>query len=74
MHAMHSQSCPTLCSPVARQAALSMEFSRQEYCSGWPFPMPGDHPDPGIGPASPVSPAWAGGFFTTAPPGKSHIV
>ena len=33
---------------VARQAPLSMEFSRQEFWSGLPFPSPGDLPDPGI--------------------------
>ena len=33
---------------VARQAPLSMGFSRQEYWSGLPFPPPGDLPDPGI--------------------------
>ena len=37
---------------VAHQAPLSMEFSRQEYWSGLPFPSPGDLPDPGIKPAS----------------------
>ena len=37
-----------------------------------PFPPPGDFPDQGIEPASPVSPALAGGFFTTEPPGKLH--
>ena len=52
---------------VAHQAPLSISFSRQEYCSGLPFPPPGDLPDPGIEPASP---ALAGGFFTTEPPGK----
>ena len=36
------------------QAPLSMEFSRQEYWSGLPFPSPGDHPDPGIEPGSPA--------------------
>ena len=41
-----------------------MEFSRQEYWSGLPFPIPGDLPDPGIEPTSLVSPALAGGFFT----------
>ena len=47
-----------------------MGFSRQEYGSGLPFPSPGDLPDPGIKPASPI---LAGGFFTTEPPGKfSH--
>ena len=52
---------------VACQAALSMEFSRQEYWSGLSFPTPGDFPDSGIEPAFP---ALAGGFFTTKPPGK----
>ena len=33
---------------VARQSALSMGFFRQEYWSGWPFPSPGDLPDPGM--------------------------
>ena len=50
---------------VAPQAPLSMGFSRQEYWSGWPFPSPGDIPNPGIKPASLTSPALAGGFFTT---------
>ena len=39
---------------VAYQAPLSMGFSRQEYWSGLPFPSPGDLPDPGIEPGSPV--------------------
>ena len=52
---------------VAHQAPLSMGCSRQEYWSGLPFPSPGDLPDPGIEHASP---ALAGGFFTTEPPGK----
>ena len=39
---------------VAHQAPLSMEFSRQEYRNGLPFPPPGDLPDPGIEPGSPV--------------------
>ena len=47
-----------------------MEFSRQEYWSGLPFSTPGDLPDPRIKPTSPVSPALAGRFFTTGPPGK----
>ena len=53
---------------VACQTPLSMEFSRQEYWSGFPFPTPGDLPDPGIEPASPVASALAGGFFTTLSP------
>ena len=52
---------------VACQAPLSMGFSRQEYLSGLPFTLSGDLPDPGI---EPMSPALAGGFFTTEPPGK----
>ena len=32
----------------------SMESSKPEYWSGWPFPSPGDLPDPGIEPASPA--------------------
>ena len=39
---------------VARQASLSVGFSRQEYCSGLPFPPPGDLPDPAIEPGSPT--------------------
>ena len=50
---------------VARQAPLFMEFSRQEYWSGFPFPPSGDLPDPGIEGASLESPALVGGFFTT---------
>ena len=55
---------------VAHQTPLSMEFSRQEYQSGLPFPTPGDLPDPGIEPTFPTSAALAGRFFTTVPPGK----
>ena len=40
---------------VARQAPLSLGFSRQEYWSGLPFPPPGDLPDPGIEPLFPAS-------------------
>ena len=39
---------------VAYQAPPSMEFSRQEYWSGLPFPSPGDLPDPGIESRSPA--------------------
>ena len=39
---------------IARQAPLSMEFSRQEYWSGLPFPSPGDLPNLGIKPWSPA--------------------
>ena len=55
---------------VAHQAHLSVGFPRQKYRSGLPFPPPGALPDPGIEPVTPVSPALAGGFFNTEPPGK----
>ena len=58
---------------VARQGPLSLEFSGQEYWSGLPFPPPGDLPDPGMEPASLVSPALVGRFFTTVPPGKPPV-
>ena len=51
---------------VAHQAPLSMVFSRQEYWSGLPYPPPGDLPNLGIKPASLMSPALTGGFFTTS--------
>ena len=50
---------------IVRQAPLSMEFSRQEYWSGLPCPPPGGLPNPGMEPTSLMSPALAGGFFTT---------
>ena len=39
---------------VAHQAPPTMEFSRQDYWSGLPFPSPGNFPDPGIEPWSPA--------------------
>ena len=56
---------------IARQAPLSMGFSRQEYWSGLSCPPPGDLPDPGIGPTSLVSPAMQVDSLPTQPPGKS---
>ena len=50
---------------VACQAAVATGFSRQEYWSGLPCPPPGDLPNPRIKPESLMSPALAGGFFTT---------
>ena len=63
MKVLVTQSCPTLCNPkyskesrsIAHQAPLSMEFSRQEYWCGLPFPSPGNLADPGIEPGSPLS-------------------
>ena len=51
---------------IARQAPLSMGFSRQEYWSGLPCPLSRDLPDPGIEPVSLIFPALAGRFFTTS--------
>ena len=48
------QSCQLFMVPWIHQAPLSMEFSRQEYWSGQPFSSPGDLPNPGIEPSSPV--------------------
>ena len=56
----------TLCDP---QAPLFMGFLRQEDWSGLPFSPPGDLPDPGIEPKSPL---LAGRFFITEPPGTPH--
>ena len=57
-----------VCHGLAHQAPLFMGLSRQEYWSRFPCSPPGDLPDPRIEPASP---ALAGRFFTTEPPGKS---
>ena len=56
---------------VAHQAPLSMGFPRQEYWNELSFPPPGDLPDPGI---ELTSPALAGRFFTTEPPGKPVLL
>ena len=61
---------PMDCSPPG---PLSMEFSRQEYWRGFPFPTPGDLPSPEIEPTSLVSQALSGGFFTTVLFGKPQI-
>ena len=58
---------------VACQAPLSMGFSRHEYWRGLSFPSPGDLPDPGIKPASPISPVLAGRFFTTSATREAHL-
>ena len=52
---------------AACQTPLYMGLLRQEYWSGLSLPSPGYLPDPEM---EPVSPALAGGFFTTEPPGK----
>ena len=55
---------------ISCQAPLSMEFSRQEYWSGLPFPFPGDLPNPRITPTSPVLQAEA---LPSEPPGKPSL-
>ena len=55
----HFNHAPLFATPwtVAKQAPLSMRFSRQEYWSGLSSPPPGDLPDPGIEPPSLIAPA-----------------
>ena len=55
---------------VAHPAPLSLEFYRQEYWYGLPFPSPRDLPDPGI---EPTPLMLAGGFFTTESSGKPKM-
>ena len=57
---------------AARQALLSMGFSRQESWSGLPCPPPGDLPDSGIKPEFLISSALAGWFFTPSAPWEAH--
>ena len=75
-HMKSLQSCLTLWNSraVACQSPPFMGFSRQEYYSWLPYPPPGDLPDPGIEPASLMSPALADGFFTTEPPEQLDII
>ena len=54
---------------AALQAPLFMGFSEQAYWSGFPFPSPGDLPDPGIKPRSPSLQADA---LTSEPPGRTQ--
>ena len=70
---VHARACSVVSNSanpctVAHQAPLSMEFSRQEYRRGLPFPSPRDLPNPEIELMSLVSPALVGEFFTTEPP------
>ena len=59
---------------VTHQAPLTLELSRQDHCSGLPFPPPGNLSHPGIEPVFLASPVLAGGFLTTEPPGKHLVV
>ena len=69
MWVLNRFSCVRLCATpqtLARQACLSIRFSRQEYWSGLLCPLTGDLPSLGIRPTSLMSPALAGWFFTTS--------
>ena len=67
--------CPTLVTPwtIACRAPLSMEFSRQEYWSGLPFPSPGYFSDPGIEPGSPALQAVSLPIEPRGKPSGPHI-
>ena len=58
---------------VARQAPLSTGFPKQEDWTGLPFSSPGDLPNPGIEPVSPLSPSLAGRLFIVEPLGKPNL-
>ena len=61
---------PTDCNPPG--STLHGIFQARNW-SGWPFPPPRDLPNPGIKPTFPESPALAGGFFITEPPGNTPV-
>ena len=72
VHAKSLQLYLSFCNPMDYNPPASLfgilpkdRDSCQEYWTGLPFPTPGDLPNPGIEPASPMSPAFAGRFFTT---------
>ena len=72
IHCAQWLSCPTLCDSELYPSRLLCPWDSpgKNNWSGWPFPPPGDLPDPGIEPTSLMSPALAGRFFTTRPPGQ----
>ena len=76
-HTQHAfaQSYPTLCDPSDCSPPGSSVHGvfQARILEWWPVPPPGDLPDPGIEPASPVSHALAGGFFTSGAPGKLPV-
>ena len=71
-----AQSCLILCNSMDGSPPDSsfLEFSKQEYWSGLPFPTPEDLPDPGIKLASTVSPAFQVDSLPTEPPGKPSLL
>ena len=72
MHAQPLQLCQVLFDPVDCSLLLSMGVSRQKYWSGLSFPSSGDLPNPGIKPASLMSPTLAGGFFAPSITWEAH--
>ena len=66
--------CDSLQPHIPARVLLSMEFSRQEYWSGLPFPFPEDLSDPGIELTSPEAPALQGDFSALEPPGKPTFI
>ena len=76
LHAKSPQSCLHFLTlwTVARQAPLSLGFSRQEYWSGLVCLPPGDLPTSRIKAVSLISPALAGGFFTTSTTWDAHVL
>ena len=69
----HVQLFATACT-VACKAPRSMEFSRQEYCTGLPCPSPGDLTNPGLEPASLMSAVSQAGSLPPVPPGKPLLL
>ena len=72
MHACMPYCSVIFCNFTLCSSSLSMGFPSQEYWSGLPFSSPGDRPDPGIKPMSPVSPALQANSLPTEPLGKSQ--
>ena len=72
-HSMCVQLCATPWTEVCK-APLSMGFSRREYWNGFPCPLPGDLPNPGMESVSPKSLALAGGFFTTSTTWEAQVL
>ena len=73
VHAKSLQLCPSLCDPMdcaLPSSCMSMGFSRQDYWSGWPYPPPGNFPNPVI---ESTSPALASRFFTTSATWEAHM-
>ena len=68
-----AQACPRLCDSLDCSPPGSSVHEISQAILELPFPPPGDLPDPEIKPTSLESPAWAGKFFTTKPPGQPQI-